>query len=52
MFEKFCGLSALPKSFIWDIYECLFPFNDAAVCVYISMLDGGLAALPESQMKA
>lgn len=28
-----------------------FCFNDAAVCVYISMLDRGLAELPESKMK-
>lgn len=26
-------------------------FSDAAVCVYISMLDWGLAGLPESKMK-
>lgn len=26
-------------------------FNDAAVCVYIRMLDRGLTGLPESKMK-
>lgn len=30
------------------VFSC---FNDAAVCVHISMLDRGLAGLPESEMK-
>lgn len=36
---------------LWSAFSC---FNDAAVCVYISVLDGGgggLAGLPESKMK-
>lgn len=39
------------KSFLWDFYDHLPYFNDAAVCVYISLLDRGLAELPESKMK-
>lgn len=47
----FCSLSTLLKSFLLDFYDRHSCFNDAAVCVYSSVLDRGLAGLPESKMK-
>lgn len=50
--KYFCSLSTLLKSFLCDFYDGFFScFNDAAVCVYVGVLDEGLAGLPEPETK-